>query len=279
MVQQMEIMGQPFSQGEAGQGVRLLLGSDVAPYANYAPGNRDDLNNQTLMAASFPTRWLLPASPGEFDPRCVSSNVTEAHAANCSLVGSWQSCTTGCDLDPAQEAIWAGLPRSILGLPKDMWTVADGAVWDGVRGMLTGFSYFRNETGAADTFVLMETSPSSSYALPFANFSDRPWWIVNQSAAVAMTDLTYGFRGLPIFKMFELGDIVPWFTNGREEKMECRVDSCVSPSNVFDGNCDVTYGDTTPFPFRLHDMQFQAQCFAASDPNPAGNSSAAGQVD
>lgn len=31
-VQQIEILGQPFSNGEAGKGVRLLLGSDLTPY-------------------------------------------------------------------------------------------------------------------------------------------------------------------------------------------------------------------------------------------------------
>lgn len=280
-MQQTEIMGQPFSQGEAGQGIRLLIGADLAPFKAYVPTNYSDLANQTLTAATFPTRWLLPASPGEFDPRCSSSSVEEADAAGCPLVGTWASCTTGCGLDPQQEALWAALPPSILGFPKEAWGLADGAVWDELRGMLAGFSLFRNETGPADAFTLMESAPSSGYAIPFANYSDRPWWIVNQSAAVALSDLAFGWEGLPIFRSFPTGNIVPFFTNGREERVDCTPDSdktyCRSRV-LLDGNCDLAYGDKTPFYFQPLEMQISAQCFAASNPNPAGGWRAPGQV-
>lgn len=204
MVQQVEIMGQPFSQGSAGQGVRLLIGSDLAPYEALVPTDVSDANNQTLTPASFPTRWLLPASLAEFDPRCNSSDVGAAQAANCSLIGTFHSCERGCGLDPPQEALWDALPGVLLGMRKDTWTIADGAVWREIRGMLAGFSYFNNQTGPADTFLMMEGSLSTSYAEPFTGLSDRAFWVVNQSANVRMQDLAFALDGRPVFRSFAL---------------------------------------------------------------------------
>lgn len=52
---------------------------------------------------SVQTQYLIPASPWAFDPDCTTSSVEEALKANCSLVGTWQSCGAGCGLDPVQE--------------------------------------------------------------------------------------------------------------------------------------------------------------------------------
>lgn len=202
MVQQIETMGAPFSQGGAGQGTRLLLGGVTAPYQALIPTDTDDYNNQTLKPAATEARWLFPASLTEFDVRCGSNDVNEAQSQNCSLVGTFNSCATGCSFDPLQEANWDSLPKSILGFDRSSWDIATGEQWQDLRGMLAGFRYFNNETGGADTFVLMETSPSSAYIEPFANLSTRAFWIVNQTANVSLRDIVVD--NLPIYNSYKL---------------------------------------------------------------------------
>jgi hypothetical protein len=60
--------------------------------------------------------------------------------------------------------------------------------------------------------------------------------------------------------------------------VECKADQC-EKSYVEKGNCDAAnYGNKEPFGFGPYDMRFDAQCFAASNPNPAGGSASAGQL-
>lgn len=149
------------------------------------------------MARSTETKWLLPASLTEFDPACSSPNVEEALKDQCSLVGTFDSCTIGCNKDAQQEALWKALPDTILGVPLEKWTVANGKVWQELRGMLAGFNYFNNRTGSADIFSLMETAPSSSYIEPFANLSDRAFWVINQTATVLFEPLIFNYLAYP----------------------------------------------------------------------------------
>ena len=58
----------------------------------------NDVRNQTLLPRALPTRWLLPASLAEFDARCNVSDIGAAFANNCSLIGTFDSCTSGAYL-------------------------------------------------------------------------------------------------------------------------------------------------------------------------------------
>ena len=209
--------------------------------------NPADVNKQDLVQGYPLTRWLLPAALTEFDPRCSSNNLEEALQANCSLIGTFASCSTRCGLDPQQEALWDDLPDTILGFPRSAWGIADGQVWQDIRGMLAGFRSFNNQTTGADVFVLMETSPSSSYIEAFSNYSDRAFWIVNQTAAVKMEHVVLG--DLPVFNT--------WDTS--------------SGFNCDYANSPKSDGET--FDFQPGAMQYTAaQCFAASNPDADGTS-------
>lgn len=60
--------------------------------------------------------------------------------------------------------------------------------------------------------------------------------------------------------------------------IECKDYYC-DKSFVAEGNCDAAkYRDKEPFGFGPYDMRLDAQCFAASNPNPAGGSTSAGQL-
>lgn len=83
----MELMGAPHSWGDnPGEGVRLVLGTDVVRYGN---------NSLPFKA---PSVWLVPASPGAFDPACTLPNATAE--AGCSLVG---------DFDDTSNSNWMHL--------------------------------------------------------------------------------------------------------------------------------------------------------------------------
>lgn len=95
VVQQIENVGQPYSSGGSGEGLRLILGSDQTKIPAMMAADANNLQNQTLIPRMVPTRWLLPAALTEFDPRCNVSDVNAALANNCSLVGTFDSCTSG----------------------------------------------------------------------------------------------------------------------------------------------------------------------------------------
>jgi hypothetical protein len=115
---QLELLGMPLSAGDLpGEGVRLVLGSDVMPV-------RGKVNNQVL-GFDIPTRWLLPASVAAFDPRCNKADMDAALADGCTLLGVHAaSCTTGCGADPQQEARWAALTlEGSVEYPVNQWQV------------------------------------------------------------------------------------------------------------------------------------------------------------
>lgn len=94
----MELLGAPYSWGEVpGQGVRLVLGTDVVRYQN------------TSVPYFLPSMWLVPASPGAFDPACTLPNATAG--AGCSLVG---------DFGDTSNATWAHLSYP-LGIEAKYW--------------------------------------------------------------------------------------------------------------------------------------------------------------
>jgi hypothetical protein len=174
IVEQIEYMGLPLSNGGVGEGVRLLLGSDITglpavlvnnasdpknqvreraererrkemyahthEHASYSPNKHPTSNKQTTYkTSSVKTRWLLPASLQTFDTRCANNrDVSQADAAGCPAVGTFRSCTFGCNRDPTREARW---PRDkyVLGYWGGDWTVAGGAAWEELRGVLTGW--------------------------------------------------------------------------------------------------------------------------------------------
>lgn len=132
------------------------------------------------------TRYLIPASLSGFDPRCSSPDVKEAEAAGCSLMGYFDSCTHGCDKDPIQEARWRDL-SSPFGIHLDAWDIANGSVWLDIEDAFAGWAYNNSEVDQTqsyklDVFRLMEADFSDSIHANFKEMSDRPFWIVNQTA-------------------------------------------------------------------------------------------------
>jgi hypothetical protein len=78
IIAQLELLGMPYSSGfDAGEGVRLLLGSDALGVKGVANKTEHDL----------PTRWLVPASAAAFDARCAKADMDAALADGCVLLG------------------------------------------------------------------------------------------------------------------------------------------------------------------------------------------------
>lgn len=153
IIAQLELIGMPYSSGfDAGEGVRLVLGSDIMGVKGVANKAQIDV----------PTRWLIPASVAAFDPRCNKADMDAALADGCVLLGvcpghgkcgrvGWRKqvvvkgpawlahtltlsgtteppimdassrtcagthsakCTSGCDGDAQQEAAWAQFKSS-----------------------------------------------------------------------------------------------------------------------------------------------------------------------
>ena len=64
--------------------------------------------------------------------------MAQADSAGCPAVGTFRSCAYGCNRDRTREARW---PRDkyVLGYWGGNWTVAGGAAWEELRGLLTGW--------------------------------------------------------------------------------------------------------------------------------------------
>lgn len=58
--------------------------------------------------------------------------------ADCPAVGAFRSCAHGCNLNRTREARWRR-DQYVLGYWGGNWTVAGGAVWEELRGLLTGW--------------------------------------------------------------------------------------------------------------------------------------------
>lgn len=99
-VRAMEALGAPHSWGDVpGEGARLVLGTDVV-----RPGDGD-------VPFYAPSTWLVPASPGAFDPACTLPNATAE--AGCSLVG---------DFDDTSNSAWMHL-KYPLGIDAKLWQI------------------------------------------------------------------------------------------------------------------------------------------------------------
>lgn len=195
IVQQIETMGQPYSSGGPGEGLRLVLGTAFTRTDALMVADVDTTRNQTLISRPLPTRWLLPASLTEFDPRCNVSDIDAALANNCSLLGTFDSCTTGryllrtflsfrhenlsslpifivasttgCGRDPRQEELWDALPSVIQGVRKSDWTVA-GVAWEEMRGILQGIlEKDKGVYGPVDLLQFMESASPMTDRQPF----------------------------------------------------------------------------------------------------------------
>lgn len=237
---QIAYAGLPLSDGDAGQGVRLLLGSDLLRF--------DPQPKSTFQPTR--TTWLFPANVAEFDPRCTSKSVAEADRAGCALVGTFRSCGAGCNLDSQRERRWLDLTLP-SGYPLSNWTISTYDQWAELRGMLTAI----NPTGVyddGDTLALLEKGDAFSGSLGFAHMTDRPYWIVNATTTVNMKSVAMGLDALPSKKNGFIKTYVKyailWVPNRH-----------VEPSDVND-----RIGD---FDFRPDNFQMpNAQCFATYNP-------------
>ena len=178
VIQQIELMGQPFSNGNETTGLRLLMGSDLTQFESIVINDPTNLTGQDLTTIMTESRWLMPADISQFDPRCNTTNVMEAEANGCFLVGKFHSCATGCGMDPDTEKLWDDLPEVILGISKDKWNIAGWAVWKEIRGAIGQYSNRTDEETSVDALLFMDNPPADSGAtFRFVGMSDRPWFI------------------------------------------------------------------------------------------------------
>jgi len=174
VIQQIEVMGQPFSSGDETNGLRLVMGSDLTEYEAIVVADPTS-TDQALSGLMTKTRWLLPASLAEFDPRCDTKNTEEAQANGCSAIGRFHSCTSGCGLDPAQEALWDALPDNLLGVSKEYWDVAGWPVWRDIKGTIAQYSNQTGDGSPLDALLFMENPPpDAAFGFKFTGMSDRP---------------------------------------------------------------------------------------------------------
>lgn len=159
MYTQQERAGAPLSWGNAGEGVRLLLGSDVAK----RPANISGVATETK------TEWLVAASPGAFSFFCA--NPINYSSVPCPLVGSHSQ--------PFFDEAFQGRPPTrltgyTLGYNSTLWTPAGKEVWvNALRGMQP---IPANATGdEASLLSIMETGSEPLGVVPFKGIRDRVW--------------------------------------------------------------------------------------------------------
>lgn len=178
VISQIEKIGQPFSSGDETSGLRLLMGSDLTQYEAIVVADPTNSTNQDLIAIPTETRWLFPANLEQFDPRCNTTDVQQAAANGCSAVGKFESCATGCGLNPGQEQLWDSLPDSLLGVPKKNWDVAGWLAWRDLRGAIAQYTNKTGGEGPVDALLFLENPPfDGGFGFKFVGMSDRPWWI------------------------------------------------------------------------------------------------------
>ena len=183
----MELLGNALSYGkQKGKGVRLLLGTTIMDTAGKLDYDQLRTYEETkeLPQIEVPTKWLLAASPAEFDPGCDGAF---ASPSNCSVLGQWFSCggnagLNGCSLYPQlKEPLWLSVPYRI-GYPSELWQAADGMVWNHLRAMVTG-KISKEAIGArADVLASLE-EPSASGAIPMSGLVDRAYWVSDSHIA------------------------------------------------------------------------------------------------
>jgi len=145
---QQEYAGAEYSWGKAGEGVRLLLGSDVTTRPVKVAGK----------ATQTKTEWLVPASPGAFFTFCA-----DPFEGDCPLKGNHDEpfSTFRNDIYP-------------LGFRANLWKPAGPEVWQlGLRG---NQPFPADATGDAISLLsIMETGSEELGAVPFKNIRDRLW--------------------------------------------------------------------------------------------------------
>lgn len=148
---QQELSGIPYSWGNEGEGVRLVLGSDITSRSVNIPGN----------VTHTTTEWLVPASPGAFLSECADPSTS----GSCPLLGYHNDSSFG--FTTGQQ----GYP---LGYAADLWQPAGAEVW--VNGLRGSQPLDAGATGdAASLLALMENAFESTGAVPFRNIRDRFW--------------------------------------------------------------------------------------------------------
>ena len=188
---QVELLGQPLSFGDGpGEGLRLLLGSEVLGFEALGVDDRD-AEAPKLKGRITESRWLLPASLQKFDPRCALATPADGLRLGCSTVGVFRSCGMGCNFDIEQEGLWRMLERR-LGYPIELFSVADGDTWGDLRAMYTSTLRNGSDFTEGDVLALMEKPDNMRFYVPFDGMISRPFWIVNSTATAYLYDLAFG---------------------------------------------------------------------------------------
>lgn len=155
----------------------------------------------------------------------------------------------------------------IQGIPKELWTVANGTVWEEMRGLVEGFRQATSQKDPIDLLEYMENPPSSSSTQPFALMTDRTYWIATQTATILASDV-----------------LIDEFPKWKVDDGACSRDVLANnPPNYVDvsdpdrplvaawfnhANCQYMK-DNTPsenFEFYPSALAYEVFCFAASNP-------------
>jgi len=192
----LELLGAPYSTGDTpGDGARLIVGVDYT----LSDAARDVLqnDNKDSKIPYYPstTRYLVPASLAQFDPRCEGSNVSVMAAKGCSLLG---------DASDTSNTAWATL-KAPLGYPADLWQPAGIEPWATLRYGFNVSSVYNEGLARGDAnnlLLMMERHFDAAYPVAFANVSRVPMWIANQSIPfVHFLDLTTAADGKSSIKL------------------------------------------------------------------------------
>jgi len=146
---QQEYAGAEYSWGNAGEGVRLLLGSDVTTRPVIVAGK----------ATQTKTEWLVPASPVGFFP------------GQCDLLQDYD-----CALKGNHDEPFSNFRNDIypLGYRATLWKPAGPEVW--LLGLRGNQPVAANASGDAISLLsIMEKGNEWDGAVPFKNIRDRLW--------------------------------------------------------------------------------------------------------
>lgn len=253
LITQLELIGQPLSQGAAGEGVRLLLGTDLTGLKGKAVANPNGAReNQNLIEIPIKTKWLFAASPEAFDPLCANPDVEGADRAGCAVIGTWRSCGMNCGSSLDTEKRWASRYYP-LGFASDLWTPANGDAWRDLRAMLTAFVPEGAIGNDGDTMKLLQMANIPNGIYPFRQMIDRPYWIVNATAQAFMREIALGNDYYP--------KRLDYLSSSLGTAASCAYDYTRDFDKYFDHS-----GSNYEMPF-VPKIEFpQSQCFAAYNP-------------
>lgn len=201
-----ELAGIPYSWGDQGEGVRLVLGTDVTGLDS-SVAQSEEIVNGIRFTADFnqgtQTKWLVPASPESFLPgECQYTPGYGQYSTN--LCGALQGTLN------SSTFAFQNVKSYPLNYPSYLWRPATSSVWNlGLRGMMGPDDGPEEIKGSKYTFVSrMESGDPDRGAVPFRGVKRRQWVSLffnkeeNRSPAMTLNCLPHSLSSLfyTIFK-------------------------------------------------------------------------------